>query len=94
MFRNTNRNPICHDSDRQLKPALEALVATRSRVEGSTKSSIVQAALRAYLQRNPKSAFELGEAVFGKRGSGTSDLSARRQSHYAELADAKRRSRR
>ena len=77
----------------KLEPALEALVAARSRAEGRTKSGIVQAALRAYLQHTPKSAFELGEAVFGKRGSGTSDLSEHRHSHYAELANAKRRSR-
>ena len=77
----------------KLEPALEALVAARSRVEGSTKSSIVQAALRSYLQAKPKSAFELGESVFGKRGSGVSDLSERRHSHYAELTNAKRRSR-
>lgn len=77
----------------KLEPALEALVAARSRAEGRTKSGIVQAALRAYLQHTPKSAFELGEAVFGKRGSGTTDLSGRRHSHYAELTNAKRRSR-
>ena len=78
----------------KLEPALEALVAARCRAEGSTKSAIVQAALRAYLERNPKSAFELGKEVFGKRGSGRSDLSERRHDDYAELAHAKRRSRR
>ncbi len=78
----------------KLEPALEALVAARSRAEGCTKSGIVQAALRAYLEHKPKSAFELGESVFGKRGSGTSDLSTRRHAHYAELTNAKRGSRR
>ena len=78
----------------KLEPALEVLVAARSRAEGSSKSGIVQAALRAYLTDKPKSAFELGEAVFGKRGSGQPELSTRRHQHYAELTDAKRRSRR
>ena len=50
--------------------------------------------LRAYLERNPKSAFELGKEVFGKRGSGTSILSARRHDYYVGLANAKRRRRR
>jgi hypothetical protein len=78
----------------KLEPALEALIAARCRAEGSTKSAIVQEALRAYLERNPKSAFELGKEVFGKRGSGRSDLSERRHDYYADLANAKRRSRR
>ncbi len=78
----------------KLEPALEALIAARSRAEGSTKSAIVQEALRAYLERNSKSAYQLGQEVFGKRGSGTRDLSARRHTYYAELANAKRRRRR
>ncbi len=78
----------------KLEPALEALIAARCRAEGSTKSTIVQAALRAYLERNPKSAFELAKEVFGKRGSGTSDLSERRHDYYADLENAKRHSRR
>ena len=76
----------------KLEPALEAMIAARCRAEGS--SAIVQEALRAYLERNPKSAFELGKEVFGKRGSGTSDLSERRHDYYAGLANAKRRRRR
>ena len=55
----------------KLEPALKAMIAARSRAEGITKSTIVQDALRAYLERNPKSAFELGKKVFGKRASGT-----------------------
>ena len=78
----------------KLDPSLEALIAARSRAEGSTKSAIVQAALHAYLERNPKSAFELGKDIFGKRGSGKPDLSERRHDYYAALADAKRRRRR
>ena len=78
----------------KLKPDLEALIAARRRAESSTKSAIVQEALRAYLERNPKAAFELGKEVFGKRGSGRSDLSERRHDYYAGLANAKRRSRR
>ena len=42
----------------KLEPALEVMIAARCRAEGSTKSAIVQEALRAYLERNPKSAFD------------------------------------
>ena len=73
---------------------LEAQLAERSRAEGSTKSAIVQSALRAYFERGRKSAYELGKYLFGRRGSGTGDLSTRRRDHYAALVDAKRRRRR
>lgn len=78
----------------RLEPALEAMLAARCRAEGSTKSAIVQKALRAYLAQNAKSPFELGKEIFGKRGSGESDLSERRHDYYADLTDAKRRRRR
>lgn len=77
----------------KLHPKLETLLAARSRAEGSTKSAIVQSALRDYFARRPASAFELGKNLFGRRGSGKDDLSTRRRDYYAELADAKHRRR-
>ncbi len=77
----------------KLDPDLETLLTARSRAERSTKSAIVQSALRDYFDRRPASAYELGKNLFGRRGSGKDDLSTRRRDYYAELADAKRRHR-
>ena len=73
---------------------LEALLIARSRAEGSTKSAIVQAALRAHFEHRRASAYDLGKGLFGRRGSGTTDLSTRRRDYYADLVDAERRRRR
>lgn len=78
----------------KLDRELETLLIARSRAERSTKSAIVQAALRAYFERRQASAYELGKDLFGRRGSGTADLSTRRRDYYADLVDAKRRRRR
>jgi hypothetical protein len=77
----------------KLDADLETLLAARSRAAGSTKSAIVQSALRDYFAHRPASAFELGKHLFGRRGSGKGDLSTRRHAYFAELVDAKRRRR-
>ena len=78
----------------KLDRELETLLVARSRTQGKTKSAIVQAALRAYFEGQPASAYELGKNLFGRRGSGASDLSTCRRDYFAQLVNAKRRRRR
>ncbi len=78
----------------KLDREMETLLAERSRSEGCSKSAVVHTALRAYLVREPASAYELGKQLFGKHGSGSADISTQRRRYYADLIDAKRRDRR
>jgi len=78
----------------KLEPELEQALARRCQLGGVSKSVIVKRALSEFLAKEPPSAFEAGKDLFGRHGSGTSDLSTRRREYYAELVDAKHRRRR
>jgi len=78
----------------KLGPALEQALARRCAERGVPKSVVVKTALAEHLAQEPASAYEVGKDLFGRHGSGAGDLSMRRRERYAELVDAKRRSRR
>jgi hypothetical protein len=66
---------------RRLAQALEQ--AARSR--RATKSQVILESLEGLLKREPEqSPYELGEDLFGRHGSGRSDLSARARAHFRD----------
>ncbi len=76
----------------KLDPELEAALERRCAADGTTKSALVQAALRDYLAQ-VRSPYDLGKDLFGRHASGRDDLSTRRRELYSGLTDAKRRAR-
>lgn len=76
----------------RLPQALEDRLKQTAAAEKRTKTQVIHAALEAYLraQRSQKSAFELGEDLFGRHGSGTGDLSTTYKRVLKERIRAKR----
>lgn len=78
----------------KLDAELERSLERRSVERGVAKSVVVKEALAEYLAKEPPAAWDTGKDLFGRHGSGTGDLSARRRELYAQAVDAKRRGRR
>lgn len=76
----------------RLPEEIEQEVSRLAHEEQTTKTQIVRHALERYLesQRNQRSAYELGESLFGKHGSGESDRSATYKQRIREKIGAKR----
>ena len=75
----------------RLDDELEKQLAGLSRQIGVSKSHIIKESLRQYLltRSQPKTAYELGEDLFGKHGSGIGDLSAHRKQYLKSKLRAK-----
>ena len=78
----------------KLDPEMERALTRQSADRGVPKSVVVKLALTEFLAKEPTSAYLAGKDLFGRHGSGESDLALRRREHYAELVDAKHRRRR
>lgn len=78
----------------KLDPELERALARRSAERGVPKSVVVKEALVAHLAQEPAAAYAAGKDLFGRHGSGDSNLSVKRRELFAEIVDAKRRRRR
>lgn len=75
----------------RLPEDLERALERLAEVEGTTKTRIVRQALERYLQgREERSAFELGEDLFGRYGSGDGTRSTRVREGVRERLHAKR----
>jgi RHH-type transcriptional regulator, rel operon repressor / antitoxin RelB len=75
----------------RLDKQMEREVATAAKVRGVTKSEFIRACLREYLGGGPsKSAWELGKDVFGKYGSGRTDLARNAKQIAREKIHAKK----
>ena len=72
----------------RLDPEQERAVRQRSAALGVPASTVIREAIAAWLERNAeleRSAFELGEDLFG-RHEGPETLSGERRSGYADVA--------
>jgi RHH-type rel operon transcriptional repressor/antitoxin RelB len=80
----------------RLEKELEEAFIALARREGVTRSDLVRQCLREFLERKLRSAtsWELGKDLFGKFGSGRSDLSSRRKAIVGEKIRAKKDRRR
>jgi RHH-type transcriptional regulator, rel operon repressor / antitoxin RelB len=76
----------------RLDDELEKQLAGFSRQSGVSKSQIIKESLRQYLatRTQPKTAYELGEDLFGKHDSGLGDLSTHRKQYLKAKLHAKR----
>lgn len=76
----------------RLDRELEKNLAAAAREEGVTKSDVIRASLKEYLARkkSPGTPWELGKDVFGKFGSGRSDLSTVRKRILREKINARK----
>jgi hypothetical protein len=77
----------------RLEKELERALTALARREGVTRSDLLRQCLREFLARKRlgKSAWEIGKDLFGKVGSGRSDLSSRRKAIVREKIRAKNR---
>ena len=75
----------------RLPEELEHEIDRLATEEKTTKTQIIRRALERYLetQRNRRSAYELGESLFGKYGSGESDRSTTYKQRIREKISAK-----
>jgi hypothetical protein len=75
----------------RLDDELEKQLAGLSRQTGVSKSQIIKESLRQYLltRAQSKTAYELGEDLFGKHASGIGDLSAQRKQYLKAKLRAK-----
>ena len=78
----------------RLESELDRRLAERCAAEGKTKTEIVSAALRRYLDEERPSPYVLGEPLFGRYGSRDGDAASRRKEIYRGAASAKHRRRR
>ena len=76
----------------RLPQALEDRLNQAAAAERRTKTQVIRAALENYLeaQRSKRSAFELGEDLFGRYGSGDGSLSTTYKRVLRERIRAKR----
>jgi predicted transcriptional regulator len=76
----------------RLPQELEQKLKKVAAAEKRTKTQIIHAALEVYIQAHQGeiSAFELGEDLFGRHGSGRGELSAKYKSILKERIRAKR----
>jgi hypothetical protein len=76
----------------RLPQALEDRLKQTAAAEKRTKTQVIRAALEAYLQaqRGQSSAFELGQDLFGRHGSGNGNLSTTYKRLLKERIRAKR----
>lgn len=58
----------------RLPRELEEKLAALAEQEGRSKADLVKEALAEYLARREKTPYELGEALFGRHGSGAGNL--------------------
>lgn len=81
----------------RLEPEVDRKLAAAASQEGVSKSEFVRRCLAKELDARPvdrgKLAWELGKDVFGKHGSGRSDVSENDEKILDEIFDAKRRHR-
>lgn len=70
---------------------MAAAITRLARELRTTQSGVIKEGLDALLKRRhtEKSAYELGEDLFGRHGSGRRDTSTRRRALYREHARAK-----
>ncbi len=75
----------------RLPEELEKRLKQVATAEKRTKAEVIRAALESYLQsrRDAKSAYELGEDLFGRHGSGRHDLSETYKRELTERIRAK-----
>lgn len=75
----------------RLEPKLEQQLAAYSVETGKNKSEIVKQALTNFLAKEvpTKSSYELGKDLFGKYGSGKSDLATRHSEYLKIILQAK-----
>lgn len=80
----------------RLEPKLEQQLAAYSVETGKNKSEIVKQALTDFLAKEvpTKSSYELGKDLFGKYGSGKSDLATRRKEYLRDILSEKHARRR
>jgi hypothetical protein len=80
----------------RLEKELERALVALAHREGVTKSDLLRQCLREFLARRLRSGtpWELGKDLFGKVGSGRSDLSRRRKAIVGEKILAKKNRRR
>lgn len=72
----------------KLDPEMERKIRQRSAALGLPASAVIREALAAWLESNPdfeRSAFELGEDLFG-RYEGNADLASDRKESFADIA--------
>ena len=64
---------------------LEVKLTVLARIEGRSPTELVKQAIAEYLERRQAGnmAYELGNDLFGKHGSGKGDLSLRRKAYLA-----------
>ncbi len=74
----------------RLPGELEKKVKQIANAEGLTKTDIIRTALEAYVKSKDRTAspFDLGENLFGRHGSGRSDLSTSYKSKVRERTRA------
>jgi RHH-type transcriptional regulator, rel operon repressor / antitoxin RelB len=74
-----------------LPKKLEANLRSRARARGITLSDFVREAIVEKRRRKPLSPYERGKHLFGKYGSGRTDLSTARKTLLDEAISGKRR---
>ena len=80
----------------KLDPEMEREIRQRSAALGLPASALIREALATWLESNrhlERSAFELGEALFG-RHEGPGDLADTRKDAFAEIVEERRAARR
>jgi hypothetical protein len=76
----------------RLDSATEKALVLAARADGISKSEFIRRCLRERLDTevSGRRAWELGKDLFGKYGSGRSDVSGNSESYLSEIFDAKR----
>jgi hypothetical protein len=76
----------------RIEKKLEHALRNAARDEGVSKSEVLRRCLREYLSRRQPSAtpWEIGQHLFGRHGSGRSDLSTNRKKILREKIRAKK----
>jgi len=75
----------------RLEPELEAELRLRLERDGGSMSEFVRQAIREKLDRDGRSAYQIGEPLFGRYSSGDGDRSVRRKEGVKARIDAKHR---
>ena len=75
----------------RLPEEMESQLQTLTQIENSTKTEIIKNALTEYLHKHlqERTAYELGEDLFGRFGSGDSDRSTTYKQRIKKLLDEK-----
>lgn len=77
----------------RLDEKLSAKLEEASRQSGLTKSELVRQSVQAYLGQRPgqaQIAWETGKGLFGKHGSGRSDVSKNAERHLREYFESQK----